>query len=78
MLIFSLIICYTKISNKVIKYIEKVPGEIRLLSADIAVMSSKKNKNDATAIFITQLLPTKDGQYIRNVLLVQHTGVCCI
>lgn len=63
---------YTKISNKVIKYIEKVPGEIRLLSADIAVMSSKKNKNDATAIFITQLLPTKDGQYIRNVLYSEN------
>lgn len=63
---------YANISNKLIKYIEKVPGEIRILSADIAVMSSKRNKNDATAIFITQLLPTKDGQYIRNVLYSEN------
>ena len=66
---------YAQISNKLVKYIEKQPGEIRLLSADIAVMSSKKNKNDATAIFIIQLLPTNDGQYIRNVLYSEtHEG----
>lgn len=63
---------YTQISNKVVKYTDKLPGEVRLLSADIAVMSSRKNKNDATAIFITQLLPTKDGQYIRNVLYSEN------
>lgn len=44
---------YSRISNKLVKYIEKQPGEIRLLSADIAVMSSRRNKNDATAIFVT-------------------------
>lgn len=43
-----------------------------MLSADIAVMSSKRNKNDATSIFVTQLLPTKDGQYIRNVLYSEN------
>ena len=63
---------YTQISNKIIKYPEKTPGELRLLSADIAVMSSKRNKNDATSIFVTQLLPTKDGQYIRNVLYSEN------
>ena len=63
---------YTQIPGRIVKYTEKLPGEIRLLSADIAVMSSKKNKNDATAIFITQLLPTKDGQYIRNVLYSEN------
>lgn len=63
---------YTQIPNKVIKYMEKVPGEIRILSADIAVMSSRKHKNDATALFVTQLLPTKDGQYIRNVLYSEN------
>lgn len=44
------------------------PGEIRILSADIALMSSKKNKNDATAIFINQLLPTRAGRYISNIV----------
>lgn len=66
---------YAEIPNKVIKPIDKAPNEIRILSADIAVMSSKKNKNDATSIFITQLIPTKDGQYIRNVLYSEtHEG----
>lgn len=59
---------YTEVSNKIIKPLVKQQDEIRILSADIAVMSSKRNKNDATAIFVMQLLPTKDGQYIRNVL----------
>lgn len=63
---------YAQISDKVIRYITKQPGEIRILSSDIAVMSSKRNKNDATAIFITQLLPTSDGQYIRNVLYSEN------
>lgn len=54
--------------SKFITQTVKTAGEIRIISADIAAMTSKKNKNDATAIFILQLLPTKDGQYIRNVL----------
>lgn len=64
---------YDTISHtKLIKYPQKIAGEIRLLTADIAVMGSKKNKNDATAIFILQLIPTKDGQYIRNVLYSEN------
>lgn len=46
----------------------KQPGEIRIISADIALMSSKKNKNDATAIFVNQLLPTKAGRYMSNIV----------
>lgn len=66
---------YTEIPLKIIKPIVKQVGEIRILSADIAVMSSKRNKNDATAVFVLQLLPTKDGQYIRNVLYSEtHEG----
>lgn len=70
---------YAKFDSKLIKYPQKNAGEIRLLTADVAVMGSKKNRNDATAIFILQLLPTKDGQYIRNVLYSEnyeggHTG----
>jgi hypothetical protein len=58
---------YSTISDKVIKYTHKSRGELRLVCVDIAVMSSKKNKNDATAIFVLQLTPTDNGQYIRNV-----------
>ena len=46
----------------------KVPGEKRLLSADIALMASTRHKNDATAIHITRLLPTKAGQYSVNLV----------
>ena len=63
---------YQKYDTKVIKYPEKTTGEIRMVTADIAVMGSKRNRNDATAIFILQLLPTKDGQYIRNVLYSEN------
>lgn len=46
----------------------KQNGEIRILSADIALMSSKKNNNDATAIFLNQLTPTKAGRYTSNIV----------
>ena len=58
----------------------KKDGELRLLCADIAVMPSKKHKNDATTIDILQLIPTKNGQYIRNLVYSvniegEHSGV---
>ena len=46
----------------------KQNGEIRLLSADIALMSSRKNHNDATAIFINQMIPTRAGRYVSNIV----------
>lgn len=62
-----------KLSSKVghnakISIAPKQNGEKRILSADIALMSSKKNNNDATAIFINQLLPTKAGRYSNNIV----------
>ena len=46
----------------------KQNGELRILSADIALMSSKKHNNDATSIFVNQMLPTKAGRYIYNIV----------
>ena len=62
-----------KLSSKLgnsqsIRIPKKQNGEIRILSADIALMSSKKNKNDATAIFINQMSQTKAGRYISNIV----------
>lgn len=57
-----------RISNNNLKTPIKKDGEVRLVIADIAVMASKKHKNDATSIHILQLLPTKSGQYIRNLV----------
>ena len=51
-----------------VKIIPKQNGEIRILSADIALMSSKRNKNDATSVFINQLTPTKAGRHTSNII----------
>jgi hypothetical protein len=45
----------------------KQNGEIRILSADIALMSSKKHNNDATAVHINCMMPTKSGRYVSNI-----------
>lgn len=58
-----------KVNNsQLVKISIKQNGEIRILSADIALMSSRKNNNDATAIFINQLMPTKAGRYTSNIV----------
>lgn len=54
--------------NKSVRIPPKQNGEKRILSADIALMSSKKNSNDATAVFINQMLPTKAGRYTSNIV----------
>lgn len=51
-----------------IKIMPKQNGEIRILSADIALMSSKKHNNDATSIFINQMIPNKTGKYSSNII----------
>lgn len=59
----------SKVKDSVaIRIPQKVNGEIRILSADIALMSSTKHKNDATALFINQMLPTKAGRYSNNIV----------
>ncbi len=49
----------------------KQPGEKRILSADIALMASSKNANDASALFINQLMPTKAGRYSNNIIYTE-------
>lgn len=58
-------------SDPLIRIPPKQPGEKRLLSADIALMASTKYKNDATAIHITQLIPTKAGRYSVNLVYTE-------
>lgn len=60
-------------NNNKVRIAQKQAGELRILSADIALMSSKKNNNDATAIFINQLMPTKAGKYSNNIIYCD----CC-
>ena len=59
----------SKVNNSsLVKIRPKEVGEVRILSADIALMSSRKHNNDATAIFINQLTRTKSGRYISNII----------
>ena len=58
----------SKVGGTQLRIPPKQNGEIRLLSADIALMSSKRNKNDATSIFVNCMVPTKGGRYISNIV----------
>ena len=58
-------------SNPNIRIQPKTPGEKRLLSADIALMASTRHNNDATAIHITRLIPTKAGRYTVNMVYTE-------
>ena len=65
-----------RVKDNVFKIQTKQPSEKRILSVDIALMSSRKNDNDATAIFINQLIPTKVGRYISNIVYTEaHEGL---
>ena len=57
------------IKSDKIKIKPKQHKEIRILSADTAVMpTNKKKKNDATSVFINSLSPTKGQRYISNII----------
>lgn len=69
-----------KLANKLQGQSARIPvkdqGEVRILSADIALMSSKKHNNDATAIFINQMMRTKAGRYTSNIVYTEnHEGL---
>ena len=66
----------SKVQGKTVSIPQKQNGEIRILSADIALMSSRKHNNDATAIFINQLIPTKAHRYTSNIVYTEtHEGL---
>ena len=58
---------------KKVRILPKQNGEKRILSVDLALMASTKNKNDASAIFINQLLPTKAGRYMNNIIYTESS-----
>lgn len=64
-------ICAKLANNTKLRIQPKTAGEKRILSVDIALMSSNKHKNDASAIFINQLLPTKASRYINNIIYTE-------
>lgn len=58
---------------KKVKIVPKQNGEKRILSVDLALMASTKNNNDASAIFINQLLPTKTTRYTNNLIYTESS-----
>lgn len=48
------------------------PGEERILSVDVALMSSKKNANDASSLIINSAIPTSETNYISNIIYIQN------
>lgn len=50
----------------------KKPGEKRILTADIALMSSKHNDNDATSIFLNSLVPDSSGRCTSNMVYTEN------
>lgn len=63
----------SRLANKVgnnsnVRIPPKQYGEYRIISADIALMSSKKHNNDATAVFINRMNSTKGGRYMNNII----------
>ncbi len=56
----------------VIQMPQKQPGETRILSVDIALMASTKHKNDATSIFINQVLRTGSGKCMNNIVYTEN------
>lgn len=61
-----------KLTDKRLSLPPKLPGEIRIVSADIALMSSDKNNNDATSIFVNQMLPMGNGRQINNIVFAHN------
>lgn len=59
--------------SKKLRIQPKQNGERRILSVDLALMASTKHKNDASAIFINQLIPTKVGRYISNIVYTESS-----
>ena len=55
--------------SKINKIPDLAENERRILSVDIALMASKKHKNDATSIFI---IPTNNNDYIANIVYTEN------
>ena len=64
----------TKLNNsRFVSIPIKQPGEKRIISCDLALMSSEKNNNDASATFVNQLIPTKANKYMSNFIYTESS-----
>lgn len=55
---------------------QKIPdlafNERRILSVDVALMASNKNKNDASSIMINSAIPTSNNDYTANLVYLEN------
>ena len=61
-----------KLTDKKLQLPPKLPGEKRIISADIALMSSTRFNNDATSIFVNQMLPMGGDKYVNNIIFAKN------
>lgn len=62
-------------SSRTFKIPDLALNERRILSVDIALMASKKHKNDASAIIINSAMPTNNNNYVANIIYLEnHEG----
>lgn len=47
-------------------------GEERILSVDVALMSSRRNANDASSLIINSAIPISDTEYTSNIVYMQN------
>lgn len=53
-----------------------VAGEERILSVDVALMSSKKNANDSSSLIINSAIPMSETEYMSNIVYLEnHEGL---
>lgn len=63
-------------NSRTMKIPDLVLNERRILSVDIALMASKKHKNDASSIMINSAIPTNNDTYIANIIYLEnHEGL---
>ena len=59
-------------NSSLLRIYPKKNGEIRIISADVALMASGKHKNDAASIFINNMIPVKTGRYTSNIVYTEN------
>lgn len=63
-------------NSRTLKIPDLVTNERRILSVDVALMASKKTKNDASSIMINSAIPTNNNNYTANIVYLEnHEGL---
>lgn len=63
-------------NSRSLKIPDLVTNERRILSVDVALMASKKQNNDASAIIINSAIPTNNNNYTANIIYMEnHEGL---